>query len=212
MNSMKPSMHTILPAAILVVLAIVFHDALAARPQAPRAAVIATVDLAALLEGLQQRSAADAAFQTLRDKTMAERQTRESEIAALKAQFADAVEPAARQQLEEEIALDTIELQFWEGLKSNELDVEWSLGRRDLYRNIQKAAKKMAEMQGYDLVIIDDSKQEFAVMGDANVPRRAQLLQQMRMRRLLHASPALDITNDLIAAMNNAYTTGTQAP
>ncbi len=186
--------------------------ALAARAQAPQSAIIATVDLSAVLEGLQQRSAADVSFQTLRASTQAERQTRESEIAALKAQLADAVEPAVRQQLEEQIALDTIENEFWLRFKKNELDVEWSLGRQDLYRSIQKAVKKMAEMQGYDLVIIDDSKQEFSVTGDATAPRQVQLLQQMRMRRLLHASPALDITNDLIAAMNNAYTTGTKAP
>ncbi len=105
-----------------------------------------------------------------------------------------------------------IEKELWLRFKKNELDVEWALGRQDLYRSIQKAVKKMAEMQGYDLVIIDDSKQGFSVTGDANIPRRVQLLQQMRMRRLLHASPALDITNDLIAAMNNAYTTGTKAP
>ncbi len=186
--------------------------ALTARAQTPQSAVIATVDLSAVLEGLQQRAAADVAFQTLRDSTLAEQRTRESEIAALKAQLADAVEPAARQQLEEQIALATIEGEFWLDFKENELDVEWSLGRQDLYRSIQKAVKKMAEMQGYDLVIIDDSKQGFSVTGDANIPRRVQLLQQMRMRRLLHASPALDITNDLIAAMNNAYTTGTKAP
>ncbi len=186
--------------------------ALAARGQTPQSAVIATVDLSAVLEGLQQRAAADVVFETLRASTQAERQTRESRIAALKAQLADAVEPAARQQLEEQIALDTIENEFWLRFKKNELDVEWSLGRQDLYRSIQKAVKKMAEMQGYDLVIIDDSKQEFSVTGDSTVPRQIQLLQQMRMRRLLHASPAIDITNDLIAAMNNAYTTGTKAP
>ena len=186
--------------------------ALAARAQTPQSVVIATVDLSAVLEGLQQRAAADVAFQTLRARTQAERQTRESEIAALKAQLADAVEPAARQQLEEQIALATIERDFWLDFKENELDVEWSLGRQDLYRSIQKAVKKMAEMQGYDLVIIDDSKEEFSVTGGASVRRQVQLLQQMRMRRLLHASPALDITNDLIAAMNNAYTTSTKAP
>ncbi len=186
--------------------------ALAARAQTPQSAVIATVDLSAVLEGLQQRAAADVAFQTLRNSTQADRQTRESKIAALKAQLADAVDPATQQQLEEQIALDMIEIELWLRFKKNELDVEWSLGRQDLYRSIQKAVKKMAEMQGYDLVILDDSKQEFAVTGDATVPRRLQLLQQMRMRRLLHASPALDITNDLIAAMNNAYTTGTKAP
>ena len=187
--------------------------ALAARSQAPRAAVIATVDLSAVLEGLLQRSAADVAFQTLRGKNQAEEQTRRSEIEALKVQLADAVEPAARQQLEEQLALDMIELEFWSDLKNDELDIEWTLGRRDLYRSIQKAVKKMAEMQGYDLVIIDDSKQEFSVTGDASLPRRQiQLLQQMSSRRLLYASPAVDITKDLIAAMNNAYTIGTKAP
>ena len=187
--------------------------ALGVRSQTPRAAVIATVDLSAVLEGLQQRSAADVAFRTLRDNRQAEEQTRNSEIAALKAQLADAVEPAARQQIEEQIALDAIELEFWLDFKNDELDIEWSLGRRDLYRSIQKAVKKMAEMQGYDLVIIDDSKQEFSVTGDASLPRRQiQLLQQMSSRRLLYASPAVDITKDLIAAMNNAYTIGTKAP
>jgi Skp family chaperone for outer membrane proteins len=40
---------------------------------------------------------------------------------------------------------------------------------------------------------------------DAQMPRETQVRQQISTRRVLYASPSIDITEQLIIRMNNAY-------
>ena len=66
----------------------------------------------------------------------------------------------------------------------------------------------MAESEGYDLVIVDDSKAPFTENPDARVSREGHILQQIAVRRIMYANPMIDITQDLIVRMNNANNAG----
>ena len=90
-------------------------------------------------------------------------------------------------------------------VKADELDIEQSVVFQDIYQNIQKAITDLAVAEGYDLVLIDDSHDEVGFNPQSQTPRFVQLRQQYASRRIMYANPAIDITNDVIARMNNAF-------
>jgi Skp family chaperone for outer membrane proteins len=135
----------------------------------------------------------------------AEKERREAEIESLR-QEVDALQPgdtkdAKQRDLQEAV----ISYQSWARFTADEADIEQALAWQDLYRSIKQAAAALAQAEGYDLVIVDDSLGELSVNPNAQVSRSAQIQQQMRSRRLLYASETVDITDELILRMNNAF-------
>ncbi len=57
----------------------------------------------------------------------------------------------------------------------------------------------LAEQEGYALVVVDDSIVDFQSGTEADMMR------QISARRMLYASPRVDITDALIMQMNNAF-------
>ena len=66
----------------------------------------------------------------------------------------------------------------------------------------------MAPIEGFNIVLLDDSAQELRVNSESKLPLEAQVLQQMTSRRVLFADKSVDITDDLVLRMNNAYQAG----
>ena len=63
-------------------------------------------------------------------------------------------------------------------------------------------------LKGYDFVLMDDTSAELAVNPESKVAREIQVKQQMTARRSLYVNPAMDITDQLIQRMNNAFNAG----
>ena len=59
-----------------------------------------------------------------------------------------------------------------------------------------------------DLVLVDDSAGELGINPQSQLNRETQITQQMVSRRVLYAGDAVDITDQLITRMNNAYQSG----
>jgi len=72
----------------------------------------------------------------------------------------------------------------------------------DIFKKIEDTAKVLAQREGYNLILSDDSDAEVRADKEQNV--RAGIL----MRRVLFADPSLDITGDVILTMNNAWKAG----
>ena len=77
-----------------------------------------------------------------------------------------------------------------------------------LYRSISEAIKLMAESEGYDIVIVDDSAAGFSLNPNSRASRESQILQQIAARRVMYTNPITDITQDLIVRMNNVHNAG----
>ena len=77
----------------------------------------------------------------------------------------------------------------------------------DAYRKIKAETANLATAQGYDIVMLDDSAGELQIDRESRLDRRTQIEQQILRRQLLYANPAIDITDDLIQRMNNAFKT-----
>jgi Skp family chaperone for outer membrane proteins len=182
------------------------HEATAVRPLLRRPSVIVTVDLERVLEGLNKRADDDAELQKLAMSYQAEDIAKKEEIANMEDSMADLIDQRQLLDKEEEIALATLRRQAWLNFIGEKLDVEESLMLQDLFREIQKAAEEMSKTEGFDVVLLDDSSLQLAVI-ERDVRRVIQIKEQLRARNLLFASQITDISDDLITRMNNAYAT-----
>lgn len=72
----------------------------------------------------------------------------------------------------------------------------------DIFTKITKSSQDLARREGYHLIIADDSGVEIKASTEQNV--RAGIL----TRRVLFSDPALDVTDDLVLTMNNAWKAG----
>ncbi len=184
------------------------YQALAQRAVAPAAPVMATVRIERLFDGLQQRAEAKVEVARLEQQMTDERNRREQELKQLEVDLEDAVESAARKELKDEIALKRLKLQFWFQEANTVIEVEKALQLQDMYKNIKEAIAALAGAEGYDVVIINDESQALPFDREARISPQVQVLQQISNRKMLYLNPAIDITEDLIERMNNAFRAG----
>jgi len=197
-------------ALVLALGAAFAYQAIGQRTGSASPTVVVTVNLGAVLDGLEQRSAAEAEIKELGDRSQAEDQRRQKEIEDLRTQLENIPEAdeEARDAVREQIARVALQYQAWGRFALEQLDMEKSLRYRDLDRSIKSAIAQLCEIEGYDIVLMDDSQQELVINRDSRVSRGVQVLQQMASRRIVYVNPVADITDEIIERMNNAYNAG----
>jgi Skp family chaperone for outer membrane proteins len=190
-----------------------------ANMMAGQPTVVVTVNLSQVMEKLNQRAAAETRLNKMRDELKTEQDRRleqvkdfESKAKSLQDELDKAPDAAAKravedrmQQLQEDAAHLSLENQAWVKVSSDRVDIEASLVMQDLYRSVKKAAEQIASANHYDVVLVDDSQGEMKTYPESRVTRVEQVRQQVASRRMLYVNPTIDITNDLISRMNNAY-------
>jgi Skp family chaperone for outer membrane proteins len=191
--------------------AIVTHQVIGERPGQPGGcACVVSLNLSAVLEGLNERGEAELELKKMADRMIAEDTQRQESIQALREQATDIPETdeTALMALSDRVAQEAITYQAWRLYATEQLDIEKSLMLRDLDRRIEEAVKELAEANGYDIVLLDDSGQALTLNPESKVPREAQVKQQITSQRAMYVSPVADITDELIERMNNAFNTG----
>jgi len=178
----------------------------ATRGFAPPTAV-AKINLTRVLEGLNQRAAAEQAVNDMRLAMSSQDEQRQGELRQLQEGLAERSGEALRT-AEDELAMKMLQYQAWLKVSDQQLDVEASLQLRALYRSIRNAVESLAEAEGYDLVVVDDSSSEFGLNPQSSMSRQMQVRQQIVGRRVLFGRDAIDITDELIVRMNNAWEAG----
>ncbi len=169
------------------------------------AAVVATVNLEKVFQGLDERGAADARLKNLADKLDAEGHKKREEIEVLNADL-ELFPPGSEkfQEVAAELAGKGFRLKAFLDFAVRKLDAEKSRTLYDLYEDrIKEVVRQMAEEQGYDLVMVDDS-----IVALPTEISEAEIMRQISARRLLYTNSAIDITEDLIARMNSRYARG----
>jgi Skp family chaperone for outer membrane proteins len=214
-------------AALLSLLCMVIgYQASAMRSMAARPTAVAVIDLAEVLQNLNERAAAESKLKAMRDSLQTERQEKADEIEALgetiealRSQInaleaaGDPVPAALRdefQRTRDEGNLKAVNFEMWTRYSANRLDIEEALLMQDLFRKIQVEAAAMAQVDGWDVIFLDDSKNVIQVSADSKVARVVQVQQQILRQRVLyaHESVSADITEQLIDRMNNAWMAG----
>lgn len=187
-----------------------------AASQPARTATVVTVNLNAVLEGLAQRSDAESKMRAMGQRMIDERERRQAHVESLRDQLVElnkARQPSAppteaEMELGAKLEWEMLSFQAWAQGATERLDIEQALLLQDLYRAIRIAAEDMAKANGYDLVLTDDSRGELTNDPTSNLSNQDQVRQQIAARKILYAGPRIDITNDLIARMNNQYRAG----
>jgi len=172
--------------------------------QQQRTASIATVDLGKVLDRLDESADWDMRLRALTGSISEEFQSRQASIET-RIREVEQIESESQRRLGlEELALMRLRFEEWGRLKQIEVDRERSLKWQSLYRAIREEATRLAESQGYEIVLVNDSLGPLNVSRDLEVSQEQQVLQQIMNRRLLYAARVTDVTDQLIVRMNNA--------
>jgi Skp family chaperone for outer membrane proteins len=191
--------------AVSLAVGLVFaYQALGSRgAAAPPPVTAATVDLERVFEALAELASEQTHLQELGANMDTEKTAREQELEGMDEQLAitEAGTPDY-ETLEQEYIQKSIEYQAWIEFMRRQIDREKALVLEKVYNSVKQAVRDMAEQHGYDIVYLNDSLKPLQRGSEASIQ------QQISARRMLYTSPALDITEDLIQRMNNAYAAG----
>lgn len=168
---------------------------------------VATVDVSRVFEQIDERSDWDVRIETLKGTIQQEAATRRAAMERRLEESEKSATPEERQRIRDEVALMQLRLEAWASVKQAEVDREESLKWRSIYRNLRREAQRVAESEGYAMVLVDDSVGDIRTVGQSQVSLQQQVLEQITNRRILFAANAIDVTDQVIVRMNNAANT-----
>lgn len=181
-------------------------EAHAAAMAAPPVAV-ATVDVAKVFDKLNENADWQIQIRTLATSYGEELRARQAELEKLLKELEALTDPARRNELADDIAMKRLRLEEWARLKQAEVDRERSLMWQSMYRSIREEARKVAESEGYQLVVVDDSQTEIRPNREVKAPLEEQVKQQIASLRILYAAPTIDISDKVVVRINNLKST-----
>ena len=172
------------------------------RPAAPEAtpSKIATIDLEKTYNSIQRYSDTQASLKKLAEQLDAQVGVSEASVKDLEAeldsyQAGSDAQAAAVQKLQTAIG----EFRAVQQFANAKLEMERARALRDTYIAIKDAARRFAEREGLDYILLDDSLPE---MDPANATKT---MQQISARRFIFANPKSDVTDALIGFMNEDW-------
>lgn len=190
-------------AVALMLLAVVTLQGQPAATAAPSR--VAVVDVQKVFRSLDERSAIEAELTQQAERLQKEEQDR---VTAIKAKQADAdilsKESDAYKQAINDIERMTIELQAWRQFKQRQLEQERTLRVQDLYNKVLAAVGRLAQREGYDLVVQKDTQ-------DLRPENQQQLMAMILGRKVLYVNDKLDVSDALTQMINNEYVNRAQA-
>lgn len=169
--------------------------------KAPPTAVIATVDLESVVNSLTEKTARETELKAYADSLQAELSKMGSEIESIrgKLDLADAADKRVLgTQLAEKNINAKVKKEFFEAL----IDQRRSEIFKGLYTRISDASAKLAARNGYTLVLSSDMGIKIP-NGPSNEVERT-----ITLKRFLYIAKEHDITNELVAMMNNEWAAG----
>ncbi|MHC5005492.1 MAG: OmpH/Skp family outer membrane protein [Planctomycetota bacterium] len=191
-----------LPVAILLLalVGVVSVQSYALGRAAPSPTAVATVNLEAVFEGLAERADADETLTRMAEGLQAEMDDQTGAITLLEEEVeAYPVESQKHQEALAKLQLASLEHQAFVEFSRRKVDIQKALVLKRLYLTIKEASAIMAMELGYDIIFVDDSLAELPDGTETDVRR------QISARRMLFASPEIDVTADLVARMNESF-------
>jgi Skp family chaperone for outer membrane proteins len=177
------------------------YQSLAMRPQETMLpAVVATVDLEKVFNSLTEKSACDEAMKRVGDQLFAERERKADQLKQMEADLGDLAPAGPKfKELQDQTLLEAERLRAYNDYMAAKLDAERSKTLKRLYLNIRKAVDQMAQSNGYDIVLVNDSIAEIPAGNSEDMTR------QISARRVLFAGSRVDITITVITYMNAEF-------
>jgi Skp family chaperone for outer membrane proteins len=184
--------------AVLIVAALLLGPAYATWLGTPgQPAVVAGLDLERVFNEIDRRAEEEAELERLGEQFDQEREALRVRAEQAKLDM-DMLVPGTDQYKK---AQDTwtqavLDYSAYVEFTKAKLDAKRAEARTEIYEMIVEEAGKFAAANGVDFILADDSRIDLVEGTDI------QVVQQMSLRRVVHANPAFDITDDLIAWIN----------
>jgi len=179
---------------------------------APPSAV-GVVDMATVFDKLEESAEWDVRIRALEARASEEMSRRRAELEALAKELEAMSDGAEKESKLDSLRLNRLQIEQWAGFKELEVDRETSLKWQAVYRAVREGAKKLAEAEKYDLIVVDDSRVEIRTQRAQNAPSlTAQAQAQIAQLRVLHSTRTIDVTEKLIVQINNARSLKPAAP
>ena len=109
-----------------------------------------------------------------------------------------------RMGIRDKLAFEQLQMEQWERIKKIEVDRERALMWQSMYRNVRAESQKLADAEGWDIILVNDGVTEIQLQRDSKVPLESQAQEQIVRRRVLFAAKGIDVTDQLVVRMNNA--------
>lgn len=174
----------------------------ALRPQAPAVepARIATIDLEKAYNSIDRFAAAQAKLKLSAEELDKKVKSAESVVKDLESEL-ESFQPGSESHSAtiQKAQIAVGELKAMQDFARAKVEFERARVLRDTYLAIRDASRKLAERDGYDYILLDDSLPE---MDPKNA---AQTMQQISARRFIFATPKSDVTAALVALMNEEW-------
>ncbi|MBC02527.1 MAG: hypothetical protein CMJ34_04375 [Phycisphaerae bacterium] len=208
-NRHPGTMYRISAFAGIVAVAVVLFQTLTVDASRPVRVIadptpVALVNVARIFDQIGERSEWDIRIEALKSSIRETATSRQATMQRRLAESEQATSPEERQKIRDEVALMQIRFEEWARVKNAEVDREESLKWRSIYRNLQREAARVAENEGYAMVMVDDTVGDITTTPGTQVPLQQQVLEQITNRRLLYATKTVDISDQVIVRMNNA--------
>lgn len=187
----------------MIVAVVLFSIALGAGAQglaAARPTKVATVDVLKVFNGLQEKAQIEADIRTRGENLRVEEERRRKELVDLQNDLKIlAPDTQAYTQKTQQIQAKLIELRVWSEMQAESLKRESSIQLAALYRKMVESIGRVAQENGYDLVVYKEQEADFH-----NVKAEA-INQLIQMRKVLWSANDMEITDQTITRMNNDY-------
>ncbi|MEY3141698.1 MAG: hypothetical protein RLY21_191 [Planctomycetota bacterium] len=166
---------------------------------------IGIVDMATVFDKLEESAEWDVKIKALEARAGEEMGRRKAELDALAKELEAMSDGPEKEAKLDSLRLKRLQAEQWAGFKELEVDRETSLKWQSVYRSVREGAKKLAEAEKYDLIVVDDSRVEIRTQRAQNAPSLTQQAQsQIAQLRVLYAGRTVDVTDKLIVQINNA--------
>lgn len=160
-------------------------------------AVVACVDLEKVFNGLTAKTNADAQLKRMGEQLMAEGDKKAQVIKQMEDDLKDLAEGTPRyRELQDTALLDAQRYRAYIEFSRAKIDAERARTIKRIYLDIRNAAEEIGNTNSYDLVLVNDSLAEIPPGTEEEMNR------QISARRILFASPRIDITSEVVAYMN----------
>jgi len=195
--------NVVLTVAALVLLAAVAmprYQLLAGQTPSPTATRVAVVDLVRLFNEYERTKQLNEDLAKKQDKFKADRQQKVDQIDVLRAQLEN-FQPGSKdyKDRQEQLMKQSIELEVFTKVTAEQLKQEFRQLTEEVYNELVDQVGKLAKQMGYDLVLHQDAV-EIKQADDFST-----MLSKIKQRKVIYCANSIDITDHVIAAVNNDY-------
>ncbi|MEM7622002.1 MAG: OmpH family outer membrane protein [Planctomycetota bacterium] len=175
--------------------------------QSAEATAVAVVDIDAVSAELEEFKARVGTINTKREARVAELRAISDRIGQINVELESLRDDEQERGIQLSIEGGALQndLNYKQQAFQQEADLLQAALTRELYGKITEAVGRIAERDGYDIVLFDDKS---ISLNDPSSASFAGSVNAIKSKKVLYASDVVDLTNSVLALMNNEYAAG----